>query len=69
MKYVKDIIISTTEPPIPNVAWLQPQNNGTYRLYIYGDNGWSPLVSDETGGLSFEFIQEIPDIITLKKIE
>ena len=24
MKYVKDIIISMTEPPLPNVAWLQP---------------------------------------------
>ena len=67
MKYVKDIIISMTEPPLPNVAWLQPQNNGTYKLFIYGDNGWSPLASNETGSLSFEFVQEIPDIVTNKE--
>lgn len=62
MKYIKDIIISSSEPLVNNVAWLQPQLNGTYKLYIYGDNGWSPLASDETGGLSFEFVQDVPDI-------
>lgn len=67
MKYVKDIIISMTEPPFPNVAWLQPQNNGTYKLLIYGDNGWSPLASDGAGNLSFEFVQEITDIVTNKE--
>ena len=64
MKYIKDIIISSIEPPVNNVAWLQPQTNGTYKLFIYGDNGWTPLASDETGGLSFEYVQDIPDIVT-----
>ena len=31
------------------------------------DNGWSSLASDETGSLSFEFVQEIPDIVTNKE--
>ena len=64
MKYIKDIIISNTEPPVNNVAWLQPQVKGTYKLFIYGDNGWTSLSSDNTGGLSFEYIQDVPDIVT-----
>lgn len=35
MKYIKDIIISTEEPPVNNIAWLQPQSNNTYKLFIY----------------------------------
>lgn len=31
------------------------------------DNGWFSLASDETGSLSFEFVQEIPDIVTNKE--
>ena len=34
MKTVKDIIISISEPLVNNVAWLQPQSNNTYKLYI-----------------------------------
>lgn len=64
MKHIKDIIISSTEPPVNNVAWLQPQTNGTYKLYIYGDSGWSSLASDEMGGLGFKYVQDVPDIIT-----
>lgn len=64
MKYIKDIIISNTEPPVNNVVWLQPQAKGTYKLFIYGDNGWTSLSSDDTGGLSFEYIQDVPDIVT-----
>lgn len=44
MKYIKDIIISNTEPPVNNVAWLQPQAKGTYKLFIYGDNGWTFII-------------------------
>lgn len=65
MKYIKDIIISSTEPPVNNVAWLQPQIDGTYKLYIYGDNGWTSLSYSEYNGLSFKDIQDIPDIIIL----
>lgn len=66
MRYIKDIIISIKEPPVNNVAWLQPQSNGTYRLYVYGSAGWVPLTSDSTGGIGSEFIQDIPDIIIKK---
>ena len=65
MKYIKDIIISIKEPPVNNVAWLQPQSNNTYKLFIYGNNGWSPLTSSsgEGGNIQTEFIEEIPNII------
>lgn len=65
MKYIKDIVISTKEPPINNIAWLQPQSNNTYKLLIYGNNGWTPLSSSggEGGNIQTEFIQEIPNII------
>lgn len=66
MKYIKDIIISTKEPPVNNVAWLQPQANNTYKLFIYGSNGWASIASEESGKLSFKYIQDIPDIITNK---
>lgn len=64
MVIVKNIVISEVAPDLKEVGWLQPQINGTYKLFIYGDNGWTPLASDETGGLSFEYIQDIPDIVT-----
>ena len=64
MKYIKDIVISIKEPPVNNVAWLQPQSNNTYKLFIYGNNGWSPLSSSGEGGnIQTEFIEEIPNII------
>lgn len=49
MKIIRDIVISTSEPPVHNVAWLQPQSNNTYKLFIYGNNGWTPLSSSEGG--------------------
>lgn len=58
MKYIKDIIISIEEPPVNNVAWLQPQSNNTYKLFVYGNNGWASLCNIQT-----EFIEEIPNII------
>lgn len=65
MKYIKDIIISIKEPPVNNVAWLQPQSNNTYKLFICGNNGWSSLTSSggEGGNIQTEFIKEIPNII------
>lgn len=65
MKYIKDIVISTKEPPVNNVAWLQPQSNNIYKLFIYGNNGWTPLSlsRNEGGNIQTEFIQEIPNII------
>ena len=65
MKYIKDIIISTEEPPVNNIAWLQPQPNNTYKLLIYGSNSWAPISSSGDGGgnIQTDFIKEIPNII------
>ena len=65
MKTIKDIVISTSEPPVHNVAWLQPQSNNTYKLFIYGNNGWTPLSSsgEEGSNIQTEFIEEISNII------
>ena len=68
MKTIKDIIISTSEPSINSVAWLQPQSNNIYKLFIYGNNGWTPLSSsgEEGSNIQTEFIEEIPNIIINK---
>ena len=68
MKIIKDIIISTSEPSVNNVAWLQPQPNNTYKLFIYGNKGWTPLSSSggEGSNIQTEFIEEIPNIIINK---
>ena len=58
MRYIKDIIVSNVEPPVNNVAWLQPQSDNTCKLFIYGNNGWVPLCNIQT-----EFIEEIPNIV------
>lgn len=63
MKYVKDIIISINEPTVNNVAWLQPQTNNTYKLFIYGNSGWVQLSSSGDSSIQTEFIEEIPNII------
>ena len=65
MKFIKDIVISTSEPPVHNVAWLQPQSNNTYKLFIYSSNGWTPLTSsgEEGSNIQTEFIKEISNII------
>ena len=65
MKTIKDIIISTSEPSINSVAWLQPQSKNTYKLFIYGNNGWTPLSSsgEEVSNIQTEFIKEISNII------
>ena len=68
MKIIKDIIISISEPSINSVAWLQPQSKNTYKLFIYGNNGWTPLSSSgkEGSNIQTEFIEAIPNIIINK---
>ena len=68
MKTVKNIVISRSEPPVNNVAWLQPQSNNIYKLFIYGNNGWTPLSfsGEEGSNIQTEFIEEIPNIIINK---
>lgn len=43
MKTVKDIIISTSEPPVNNVGWLKPLSNGAFMLYFFNEKGWTPI--------------------------
>lgn len=43
MKYIKDIVISISEPPVNNVEWLRPLSNGTFMLFFFGDSGWTPI--------------------------
>nr|DAQ71177.1 MAG TPA: hypothetical protein [Crassvirales sp.] len=59
MKYIRDIVISTSEPPVHNVAWLQPQSNNTYKLFIYGNNGWTGEVGSKISVLQGEDIRNI----------
>ena len=68
MKTVKNIVISRSEPPVNNVAWLQPQSNNIYKLFIYGNNGWTTLSSsgEEGSNIQTEFIKEISNIIINK---
>ena len=41
---------------MPTCFWI------TYKLFIYGNNGWTPLSSSEEGesNIQTEFIEEIP---------
>lgn len=65
MKTVKDIIISISEPLVNNVAWLQSQSNNTYKLFIYSNSGWVPILDNGggDGNIYIEFIKEIHNII------
>lgn len=63
MKTIKDIIVSISEPPISNVAWLKPATNGTFQLLFFGEQGWLPVSARSEGAdIELQFIQEIPDI-------
>ena len=62
MKYIKDIIISTFEPPVNNMRGLKPLSNGTFMLFFFGDKGWTPISIESSGELKFQYIQEVPDI-------
>lgn len=63
MKTIKDIIVSISEPPTSNVAWLKPATNGTFQLLFLGEQGWAPVSARSEGAdIELQFIQEIPDI-------
>lgn len=64
MKTVKDIVISVYEPAVNNVGWLKPLSNGAFMLFFFGDKGWVPISIESSGELKFQYIQEVPDIIT-----
>ena len=63
MKTVKDIIISTSEPPVNNVGWLKPLSNGAFMLLFFNEKGWTPISIESSGELKFQYIQEVPDIV------
>lgn len=62
MKTIRDIIISTKEPPFNNAGWLKPLSNGAFMLFFFGDKGWTPISIESSGELKFQYIQEVPDI-------
>ena len=62
MKAVRDIVISEVEPPVNNVGWLKPLSNGNFMLFFFTRKGWTSVSSLEE--LKFQYVQEIPDIIT-----
>ena len=65
MKAVRDIVISEVEPPINNVGWLKPLPNGNFMLFFFTRKGWTSISGElKFGELKFQYVQEIPDIIT-----
>ena len=65
MKAVRDIVISEFEPPVNNVGWLKPLPNGDFMLFFFTGKGWTPISGElKFGELKFQYVQEIPDIIT-----
>lgn len=63
MRIVKDIVISISEPPVNNVGWLKPLSNGAFMLFFFSEKGWTPISTESSGELKFQYIQEVPDII------
>ena len=64
MKAVRDIVISEFEPPVNNVGWLKPLPNGDFMLFFFTGKGWISVSWESLGELKFQYVQEIPDIIT-----
>lgn len=64
MKTVRDIVISEFEPPVNNVGWLKPLSNGNFMLFFFTRKGWIPISGKSLEELKFQYVQEIPDIIT-----
>lgn len=64
MKAIRDIIISEVEPPVNNVGWLKPLSNGNFMLFFFTKKGWTSVSGESLEELKFQYVQEIPDIIT-----
>lgn len=64
MKAVRDIVISEVEPPVNNVGWLKPLPNGNFMLFFFTRKGWTSVSGESLEELKFQYVQEIPDIIT-----
>ena len=46
---IKDIVISSVAPNLKEVGWLQPLQDGTFKLKFYGPNGWVDAASGVQG--------------------
>lgn len=46
---IKDIVISSVAPNLKEVGWLQPLQDGTFKLKFYGPNGWADAASGVQG--------------------
>ena len=64
MKAVRDIVISEVEPPVNDVGWLKPLSNGNFMLFFFTRKGWTSVSGESLEELKFQYVQEIPDIIT-----
>lgn len=46
---IKDIVISSVAPNLKEVGWLQPLQDGTFKLKFYSPNGWVGTASGVQG--------------------
>lgn len=63
---IRDVIISSIAPTSRNVGWLQPLQDGTFKLKFYGPDGWKDAASGAQGpkgdkGDPFEYEDFTPE--------
>lgn len=66
MVRISDVIISDVAPNSKEVGWLQPLENGTFKLKFFGPNGWTDSSSGTQGpkgdkGDPFEYSDFTPE--------
>lgn len=49
MVIIKNIVISAEAPSLKEVGWLQPVEDGAFRLKFYGPAGWVDAASGVKG--------------------
>lgn len=49
MVIIKNIVISAEAPSLKEVGWLQPVEDGAFRLKFYGPTGWADAASGIKG--------------------
>lgn len=57
MKLIKNIVISKEAPQLIEVGWLQPLDDGTFKLKFNDGNGWKDAASGVKGdkGAPFKY--------------
>lgn len=64
MKHFRDLVLSTKEPVLHNVLWIQPDKTdiSVYHLYMYED-GWKELFdsSSVSSGIQYRVIEYLAD--------